>query len=69
MCVVPQLAHQGVGQRITVTKAQGLWVCAGFAVANFSAQRPPNDDYKVGSQSVARNSVAACLTTKITVTD
>jgi hypothetical protein len=38
-------------------------------VANFSAQRPPNDDYKVGSQSVARNSVAACLTTKITVTD
>jgi hypothetical protein len=36
-------------------------------VANFTANRPPSNDYKVGSQSVAPGTVLPCLTGRVTV--
>jgi hypothetical protein len=60
-CTVPTLSG------FEVTVAQARWVQAGFTAANFSAVRPPNNDYTVVSQSIAQGSVRACLTTSIQV--
>lgn len=66
MCTVPDLVRGG-SNALTVTQAQATWSGAGFAAANFSASRPPANDYKVGSQSIAKNQSRLCLTTVITV--
>lgn len=63
MCTVPQMS----GVNLTVTQAQGAWTGAHFSVANFSADRPPANDYKVGSQSVAPGTVLPCLTGTVKV--
>ena len=60
-CTVPTLT----GYKVTV--AQARWTQAGFTAANFSAVRPPNNDYTVASQSIAAGSLRACLTTTIQV--
>ena len=52
---------------LTVTQAQSVWTGAGFRPENFSAVRPPNNDYKVASQSIAAGQVRPCLTTTIQV--
>jgi hypothetical protein len=64
MCTVPQLV---TSPRIRVTQAQATWVNAGFTAANFIVTRPPNDDYRVRSQSITAGQLRACLTTQITV--
>ena len=61
MCTVPNMHGD------KVTQAQGEWSAAGFAPANFSAVRPPNNDYTVDTQSIAANSSRPCLTTTIVV--
>jgi hypothetical protein len=66
VCTVPQLVRTG-SNALTVTQAQGVWVAAGFQAANFSAQRPPNNDYKVGAQNVTAGTSQPCLTTTIQV--
>jgi hypothetical protein len=66
MCIVPNMTAQG---GLRVTEAQGAWSGAGFRSENFSAQRPPNDDYKVKTQSIQAGELEPCLTTSITVTD
>lgn len=60
-CTVPTMT----GVRITV--AQARWTQAGFTAANFSATRPPNSDYTVGSQSLSAGLIRPCLTTTVTV--
>lgn len=60
-CTVPQLT----GKVITV--AQADWSKAGFRAANFSAERPPNNDYTVGTQTISVGQVRPCLTTTIQV--
>jgi hypothetical protein len=65
-CTVPQMV---TSPRRTVTQAQAIWTGAGFRAENFSAVRPPNDDYRVRSQSIAAGQVRPCLTTTITVDD
>lgn len=65
-CTVPQLVRS---PRISVTQAQAVWTSAGFSASNFSAVRPPNDDYRVRSQSVAAGSARPCLTATIQVDD
>ena len=50
-----------------ITQAQGVWVAAGFQAANFSAVRPPNNDYDVASQDPAAGLSRPCLTTTMTV--
>ncbi len=47
-CTVPQVKNP----KITITQAQAVWVAAGFRAANFSAARPPNNDYDVSSQTI-----------------
>jgi Flp pilus assembly protein TadG len=66
VCVVPQMVFSGSNAR-KVTEAQGLWTGAGFRAANFTAQRPPDTDYKVKNQSIAAGASRPCLTTSITV--
>ncbi len=61
MCTVPNMRDD------RVTAAQGEWSANGFNPQNFSADRPPNNDYRVRSQSISFGSVRACLTTTITV--
>jgi hypothetical protein len=51
----------------TVTQAQGDWTGAGFQAANFSADRPPNNDYKVDSQSRSPGTQLPCLSGTVTV--
>lgn len=60
-CTVPIMT----GVKITV--AQGRWSTAGFSATNFSAVRPPNNDYDVASQSIAVGAVRPCLTTTVSV--
>ncbi|MEO6577969.1 MAG: TadE/TadG family type IV pilus assembly protein [Candidatus Limnocylindria bacterium] len=60
-CTVPVLT----GKKITV--AQGDWSIAGFKAANFTAVRPPNNDYTVASQTIGVGQVRPCLTTTIQV--
>ncbi len=66
MCVVPDMVRNG-SNALTVTQAQAIWSGAGFRPENFSATRPPDNDYKVNSQSITRNQIRPCLTTTITV--
>jgi len=61
MCTVPNMISD------KVTQAQGEWSSAGFNAANFFAVRPPNNDYRVASQSIGSGSSRPCLTTTITV--
>ena len=49
------------------TVAQGRWSTAGFSATNFSAVRPPNNDYNVAIQSIAVGLVRPCLTTTVSV--
>lgn len=60
-CTVPTMT----GVRVTV--AQARWVQAGFTATNFTADRPPSNDYTVVSQSLAPGLVRPCLTTTVTV--
>lgn len=60
-CTVPTLT----GKKITV--AQGTWSAAGFTAANFSAVRPPNNDYTIASQTIGVGQVRPCLTATIQV--
>lgn len=60
-CTVPTLT----GKKVTV--AQATWSVAGFQAANFSALRPPNNDYTVASQSIGSGLIRPCLTTTIQV--
>lgn len=60
-CTVPTMT----GVKITV--AQGRWSTAGFNPSNFTAVRPPNNDYDVASQSLAAGAVRPCLTTTVSV--
>jgi hypothetical protein len=64
MCTVPQLVRT---PRLKVTQAQAVWTNAGFTAANFSADRPPNNDYDVKSQSLTFGQSRPCLTTSIQV--
>ena len=66
MCVVPDLVFSGKNA-LTITQAQAAWSGAGFRPENFSAVRPPSNDYNVASQSVAEGVSRPCLTTSITV--
>jgi hypothetical protein len=66
MCTVPDLVLNGQAA-LTVTQAQGAWTGAGFRPENFSAVRPPNNDYDVASQSVNEGLSRPCLTTTIVV--
>ena len=66
VCVVPQMVFSGRNAQ-TVTEAQGIWSGAGFQAANFSAVRPPNNDYDVAWQSIDAGQSRPCLTTTITV--
>jgi TadE-like protein len=61
MCTVPNMRND------RVTAAQGEWSAAGFNALNFTAVRPPNDDYRVRNQSISWGSVRNCLTTTISV--
>lgn len=63
MCAVPQMS----GVNLTVTQAQGAWTGAHFSVANFSADRPPSNDYKVDRQSVDPGTILPCLTGTVKV--
>jgi hypothetical protein len=65
-CTVPQMVFNG-NNAVTVTQAQGIWSAAGFRPENFSAVRPPNNDYDVEEQSIPAGSSRPCLTTTITV--
>lgn len=60
-CTVPSMKN------VEVTVAQARWTQAGFIASNFTATRPPDDDYKVKTQSIADGIVRPCLTTTITV--
>ena len=60
-CTVPTLTG------VPITVAQGRWSTNGFNATNFTAVRPPSNDYTVGSQSIAPGSVRPCLTTTVTV--
>ena len=60
-CIVPTMT----GVKITV--AQGRWSTNGFSATNFSAVRPPNNDYTVVSQSLPIGAVRPCLTTTVSV--
>jgi len=66
MCTVPQMVFNG-SNALAVTQAQGVWTAAGFQAANFSAVRPPNNDYNVKSQGIAAGQSRPCLTTTIQV--
>ena len=66
MCTVPQLVVGG-RDALAVTAAQGAWRNAGFRSENFAADRPPNSDYDVKSQTVPAGQSRPCLTTSITV--
>ncbi len=61
LCTVPTLT----GKKVTV--AQATWSGAGFQAANFSAVRPPNNDYTVASQSITAGLSRPCLITTIQV--
>jgi hypothetical protein len=50
-----------------VTQAQAVWTSAGFTAANFSAARPPNNDYNVGVQNLTAGLSRPCLTQTIQV--
>jgi len=63
MCVVPNMTQGNT----SVTQAQGLWQAAGFQSNKFSAERPPDGDYKVKKQSIAAGQSHPCLTTTILV--
>ena len=63
-CTVPQLVRS---PKISVTQAQSVWATAGFQAANFSAERPPNNDYSVGVQNLTAGLLRPCLTTTIQV--
>ena len=63
LCTVPRMW----AVNHTVTQAQGQWTGAGFMAANFSATRPPNNDYIVGSQDVSAGLSRPCLTATVTV--
>lgn len=63
-CIVPQLV---TNPKKAVTQAQAAWSAAGFLAANFSAVRPPNNDYNVASQSLTAGLSRPCLTTTIQV--
>jgi hypothetical protein len=52
---------------LTITQAQAAWSGAGFRSENFSAVRPPSNDYDVASQSIAKGLSRPCLTTTMTV--
>jgi hypothetical protein len=67
MCTVPRLVFAGNGNKITVTEAETSWRGAGFRQENFSAARPPMNDYKVGSQTESAGASLPCLTTTIQV--
>ena len=60
-CTVPTLTGY------VVTVAQARWVQAGFTAANFTAVRPPSNDYTVRTQSIAAGTLRPCLTTLIQV--
>jgi Flp pilus assembly protein TadG len=62
-CTVPTLIGHAV------TQAQGLWTNAGFYHGNFSARRPPNNDYRVATQSRSPGAELPCQTTTILVTN
>jgi hypothetical protein len=60
-CTVPTMTG------VVITVAQGRWSTNGFSAANFSALRPPHNDYTAGNQSIAPGSVRPCLTTTVSV--
>lgn len=62
-CQVPNMT-QG---NINVTQAQGMWQAAGFRASNFTAERPPDGDYKVKYQSLPAGQSHPCLTTSVQV--
>ena len=64
MCTVPHLVTM---PRLKITQAQAVWTNAGFTAANFSAVRPPGNDYQVQSQSLAAGLSRPCLTASIQV--
>jgi len=49
------------------SQTQGAWVAAGFDTT-VVISRPPNGDYKVGSQSITAGQAPLCHGTTITVT-
>jgi hypothetical protein len=63
-CTVPQLVRS---PKLSVTQAQAVWTSAGFTAANFSAARPPNNDYNVGVQNLTAGLSRPCLTQTIQV--